>query len=411
MAVAILEQVQAADSSACICESDGWCERMNHRMVGDLRTRCRVDPAWREQFAGMMAGKERSRSGIQSSRRPCRHRGELLRVDEYQVKSCSGCVGKLLQVEVYPCGSAKRTAAECSPAECLDCKDYEQPWPLKFTEHNLFPEMPGKRFNPSLIEWEDGYLMAYRDGWAGSEIHALRMSKELQPVGRPTKLELFHPLANFGREDPRLFMHNGQLHVVYIGVEGKRRVKATNVLYARLANDLRVEQLWAIRLDRRNGWEKNWMPISCDGELYFTYGYQPHRVLKVQNDSAEWAHETPNRIKWRWGEIRGGAAPMRVGDEYWSFFHSSHHDGIKTYVMGLLTHDVRPPFQIRRYVPLPLLVADATTRPADQYCRCVFPGGAVRNGNEWIIACGIHDRWMELHKLNHDDLERQLVTI
>jgi hypothetical protein len=47
----------------------------------------------------------------------------------------------------------------------------------------------------------------------------------------------------------------------------------------------------------------------------------------------------------------------------------------------------------------------------DNYCDVVFVGGAVRVGEDWILAAGVHDRWIELHRFSHSDLEKRLVKV
>jgi FkbM family methyltransferase len=313
-------------------------------------------------------------------------------------------------------------------ASCLTCNHHTyraklDAWPRRFDEHTLAPEVDGKRFNASIIEHGDGYLLAWRHGWQGSEVYLSRLDADFRETGKPVKLDLWHPDANYGREDPRLFRFNGRLHVSFIGVQGGARIGRTNQLYARLRDDLSVDQVFSPRYARRNEWEKNWQFFGHGGKLFAVYSVAPtHRVLAIDGDRAEVAYETPAPLAWTdgamgadWlgGEIRGGAAPVLVGDEFWCWFHDRVElpDRHRVYRTGLYTFEARPPFRLRRIVPKPLLVADRRTKPADQYASVVFPGGAVRDGAGWVIAIGVHDRWTELHKFDHAEIERRLVTI
>lgn len=285
------------------------------------------------------------------------------------------------------------------------------PWPRTLNERNLHPGSPGLRFNPSLIEWRGGYLFAWRSGWAGSDIYLTHMDREFAPHGPPIRLELFHPRqANYGREDPRLFLFRGRLHVSYIGVEGYNgRVLRTSQLYARIGDDLRVEQVFAPRYARRNAWEKNWSFFEHGGQLYAVYSIAPHRIVRVDGERVELAHETPTPLPWKGGEMRGGAAPVLVGDEWWSFFHDRvEENGFRTYRAGLYTFEDRPPFRVQRMIAGPLLVADPRDKPGDQYAAVIWPGGAVRDGDDWVLACGVHDRWSRLERFAHADLEGRL---
>jgi FkbM family methyltransferase len=280
-------------------------------------------------------------------------------------------------------------------------------------ESTLWPGIPGKRFNTSLIAHGDGYAFAFRHGWEGSDIYVGRLDRDFRPVGDPVRLDLFHPQANYGREDPRLFRFRGRLHVGYIGVRGNRRILYTSVLYARLRDDFTVEQIYFPEYERRNYWEKNWTFFEHGGRLYAVYAIAPHKVLAIDGERVELAYEVPTPAPWGPGtEMRGGASPVRVGDQFYSFFHSrSEVNGLLVYTAGLYTFDARPPFRVRRIIPEPILVADPATKPADQYAAVVFPGGAVLCDGRWVIAAGVHDRWTELYQFDAAALERRLVRV
>jgi predicted GH43/DUF377 family glycosyl hydrolase len=134
--------------------------------------------------------------------------------------------------------------------------------------------------------------------------------------------------------------------------------------------------------------------------------------LKVHGATATLAFETASPVPWSGGEIRGGAAPVRAGDELWCFAHDRVREGPSwTYRTLLVALDCRPPFALRRVVTEPILAADRRTKPAGQYASVVFAGGALRHGDEWIVAHGIHDHWCELHAFQHADLEARLVAV
>ncbi len=283
----------------------------------------------------------------------------------------------------------------------------------RFDEKNLCPEVPGKRFNSSLMRFGAGYVFCFRNGWAGSDIYVAMLDKHFLPTGQVKKLELWHEDASYGREDPRLFWFRGQLHVAYIGVVGRwGRVTHTNVLYARLSPTFDVEAIFHPQYDQRNLWEKNWQFFDHDGQLYAIYSIAPHRILRIDGDQAEMVFNTPTPARWDGGEMRGGASPVLVDDEWWSFFHDRVSiRGHRVYRAGVYTFDSKPPFRVRRIIPKPIMTANQATKPADQYASVVFPCGAVRNDDKWIVSCGIHDRWSELHAFGHDDLDGQMVEL
>src|SRR5262249_29993411 len=82
------------------------------------------------------------------------------------------------------------------------------------------------------------------------------------------------------------------------------------------------------------------------------------------------------------------------------------------YNIGLLVHEDQPPFRITHFTPEPIGTADLSTWSREVWhCAVTFPCGAVRDGGDWVLSCGVHDRWSELHRFGHEDLERRLVRI
>lgn len=355
----------------------------------------------------------------------------------------SSCSAKIEQFSVRECrypGNAGNCARQHNTAHAAFCGEVrichgkgcplvEPPaapsiapdprFPLRLDETNLWPNLPGLRFNSSILADGDGYLFYARTGWSGSKIVGGRLDANFQPVGRGVPLNLAHPDAAVGAEDVRAFRHKGRPHISFIGVVRHRKRICTHQLFARLSPDgLTVEDVFSPRdypAGRMNAdrplWQKNFQFFDHRDELYAVYSIRPHVILKIESNTVALAYETPGLPDWHGGEPRGGAAPVRVGDEFWSYFHDRISvGGHLVYRTGLYTFDARPPFAIRRMIPVPILTADRLTNPGN-YCSVVFPGGAVRVGDEWTVAHGIHDRYSELHRFSHADLESRLVPV
>lgn len=341
---------------------------------------------------------------------PCPHLGERLPNQPcgLSLKRC-GHFGDIT-TELLPCKDAQRCCRTCPehPAK-------KDAWPIRYDKSNLWPSHPGERFNPSIIDdpATGGYIFAYRSGWKGSEVYLGRMDAQFKPVGQPTRLHMRHRECGYGREDPRLFRFKGKLHVAFIGVVGPRKILHTSQLYARISDDFKVERVFYPHYPQRNSWEKNWQFFEHDGVLYAGYSIAPHRVLRIDGDRAEMVYQEPTRAGWSGGEMRGGAAPVRVGDEYWCFFHDRIVvGGVRVYRGGLYTFEAQPPFRPLRIIPEPILNADIRTKPKDQYAAVVFPCGAVRTPDDrWVLSAGIHDRKTALFQFDHAELERRLKPI
>src|SRR5579871_2580756 len=204
-------------------------------------------------------------------------------------------------------------------------------FPIRIDEASLCAEIPGQRLNSSIVEWNGGYLLAFRDSWDDGDIFVVPLDKRFRRCGTCRKLELMHSRAKYGREDPRFFRHQGKLHVAYVGVRGLSfgpiRWIASSQLYARLRDDLTVEQVYYPRYRERAWWEKSWAMFEHDGELYCVYSISPHRILRIRGDRAELAYETPTNACWKGGKLRGGASPVRVGNSWYHFFHGQSFPG------------------------------------------------------------------------------------
>src|SRR5690606_34380981 len=97
----------------------------------------------------------------------------------------------------------------------------------------------------------------------------------LKPLRTVVLPQLRHPRANYGREDPRLFVFRGRLHIAYIGVQGTGQGVATHQMYARLTDDLRVEEVFHPEYAFRREWEKNWQFFEWENELFAVYSIAP----------------------------------------------------------------------------------------------------------------------------------------
>jgi predicted GH43/DUF377 family glycosyl hydrolase len=226
-------------------------------------------------------------------------------------------------------------------------------------------------------------------------------------VGPSTTLDLRHPRAAIGAEDPRFFVYRDQLHLSFTAFNGR----FASVLYARL-NGLKVDQIYEPHYAHRRPTEKNWVFFEgADSNLYCVYSIDPvHTVLRVDGEATTVASHTDSPVVgWVGGHMRGGASPVLVGGEWWHWFHGAKDDGEpnRRYSVGLYTFDADPPFSIRRYLKEPVAWAsDDDFAASGNYCRVSFPGGAVFDGRRWHVAVGVHDRWCELWSWDHTAVNR-----
>jgi len=355
-------------------------------------------------------------------RSPCRWEGPV-------VEGCRTCGGdqesRHVRLCAHPDPSADRD--KCTRGRvgrgvqsCQDCTpDYEPVGsvrPLKTTRiSGLFARHDGRAFNGGIVRHRGKLVLFHRDGWAGSDIHAVELTEDYQPLHSTRLAGLWHIRAAAGREDPRPFVLRGQLHVAFTGVEWVGRQIHTNVLYARLTDDFAVEQVFAPELvGRQRPMEKNWAPFEWDGRLFFVYSVNPHRIIEVAGDQVVSDWISPNPLPWSGGEHRGGCAPIRTGD---TFLHVTHgrvgawEAGV--YNVGAVEFEARPPFRVLRQTPDPSLRADPLTnsqaRPPGEPA-VAFPCGAVLEDGRLKVAMGVHDTWVDVVEWDAASVDHALAT-
>lgn len=285
-----------------------------------------------------------------------------------------------------------------------------------FHRYNFLPEIPGEvRFNASIIESGDGYLIAFRNSWKYSRIYGAWLDRNFQPTGRWKKIDFPKCAAAIkGHEDPRFFRHNGGLWMAYVGFTGF----TTSVLYARLDEQtLEVEaHYWPQYMDRDH-YEKSWSMFSHDGRLHAVYSTQPHCIMTFSDPGegedplATKAYTTPFAGKWSGGPMRGGASPLLIGDEWWHWMHgyTMQDNGRRLYTMGVVRFEDKPPFRVTRYTPEPLDVADPNAHPVGEKNDSIFPCGAILRDDELIVSMGVQDHCISIRSYPLADIERRLV--
>ena len=110
--------------------------------------------------------------------------------------------------------------------------------------------------------------------------------------------------------------------------------------------------------------------------------------------------------------MRRRPQPVRVGEEFWSFFHGVQHGTPRgnEYTLGLYTFDARPPFAPNRMIPLPLLRDLQTSRPRGEN-PAIFPCGAVWRGETWLVSYGRNNSGCEIAVFDHAQLEAAMVHL
>lgn len=266
-------------------------------------------------------------------------------------------------------------------------------------------------FNSALVRRHDGLWLITRRSefladfaFGQNELMAFHLDEEHLPLyGKQVKCDKVSAREHF--EDPRAVWH-----------AGKYWLSACNfVVYAREgtwtgAHQVLLEINEAWQTERRHdpiygkngasvfdqkGDEKNWIWFSHDGELHLIYMTQPHMVVRwdeamrpVEEYETHFWHPD-----WKHGLPRGGTNPVRVGNQYVAFFHSSTEwrNGKRRYHMGAYTFEARPPFRVTSVTPKPLLSGSIDDPWAEGKPLCVFPCAALHEFGVWTVSLGVND--------------------
>lgn len=170
----------------------------------------------------------------------------------------------------------------------------------------------------------------------------------------------------------------------------------------------------------KNDWsamEKNFVFWFQGGKLFCIYRCSPGDQLSYELDpksgSILASHITLSPV-WPYGEIRGGTAPIDLGESYLRFFHSRLNNEMTghpwRYYVGAYLMAKEPPFAVIRVSKKPILYGSEVDdlkvkeRPPHWKANVVFPGGAFKDNGNYCLAVGINDSACMLAKITEKEL-------
>jgi hypothetical protein len=248
--------------------------------------------------------------------------------------------------------------------------------------------------------------------------------------GSPSSTFLYDPAADFLFADPKELSMPTDVPGAWIEdvrlFEHQENVMASGNLVARSGQgwlcrtilgeiDQAKKFAWAHTIASPTGAmvEKNWVFFSCDGGLFCVYYPLPHVVYEVElSNGPPKLGERWEAENWRTAGLmenaRGGSPPVRVGDEFYHFYHTQHRHGRGVaYQVGLYTFSAAPPWNLKRIIKGPLL----SMVPSNQEMDCIFPMGSFLHKEKWHLSCGVQDRETVAITLNYHDVERILTAV
>lgn len=250
----------------------------------------------------------------------------------------------------------------------------------------------GIGFNPGACEWNGGTILATRvvDG-SKSSIWIGRLGGDRHVLLPHNESESY--------EDPRMFVHHGRL---YLSCAIYRKEKTIQCL-CEIEDDLSLGKLRTFNNFEGHRVEKNWVFFSCGEDVKFIYhcGRGKH---EVHSTSSSIVHYSPSPIKWAFGQIRGGSSVVHFDHKYWTFFHSSvRYNGEFRYSMGAYAFEDFAPFRIVAYTQLPIY--SPIEKCENDNKRVVFPGGLIKEGNEWVCYSGHNDERILISRISNRKLK------
>ena len=297
------------------------------------------------------------------------------------------------------------------------------------TKQIHIPGFPGA-FNASIIRWQGKLLLCFRvrnDKMVSThEVGLVWLDENFNPISRAKILEIYDKKSFAQNQDSRLIIINQRLYLVYsnfIKIEG---ADTRRMFIAELKQDndsFFIED--SVCLRPFNGeskrWEKNWVPFNYNEKLLLAHTILPHHIVQPLKTGEcitnSWSHSS---IDWKWGQLRGGTPAVLDGNEYVAFFHSSkemktvHSKGEKMqhYFMGAYTFSARPPFEINRISPVPIVGKDfyhGTEYPTWKPLRVVFAMGCLFDENYFWVTYGKQDFEIWVAKIDKKGLYQSLV--
>jgi len=284
------------------------------------------------------------------------------------------------------------------------------------TKRIVLEEYPGA-YNPSLIEYGEGYLLTFRynpdfygQPWT-SYIGVVLLNRELDPVSEPQLLNTRSKSSKTPSqaEDARIFSYRGKTMLIYndnIDVNRPSYWDRRDMFIAELrCQDGLFSLSPPLKLVHQEKypsvlWQKNWVPFEWNKTLFISYSVNPHEVLypNLMNGECYRCYESEARLDWDLGHLKLSSPPILVDGEYLAFFHSwkvvsseaSWGYDLYHYFIGAYTFSANPPFKMTRYTPDPI-VAEGFYTQGSYIKRVIFPGTFALSGNKLLLPYGKDD--------------------
>ena len=309
----------------------------------------------------------------------------------------------------------------------------QTPWKVGFFDFGKAQTPDTRFFNPALIQHQGSdWLIARKASpipWHNlgqNSLVAFRLNKDHKPEAF---VEINLKNRNYKDqhwEDPRIVRINNSLVLSYCTFQIYRggTYSGAHQQVAFLNDGMQPIETWdpiyggnGGSILMQSGNEKNWMWFAHDGSLHFVYMVHPHTVVETDGVRIVHQHRTDFSSVWKYGELRGGTNPVRIGDEYLAFFHSSvpwkhvpKYGERRRYFMGAYTFEAQAPFRVKRMTPTPLLTGSEFDPQIPGSPAVVFPCGLVIEPSGTLYCTyGVNDCASGWVRMQIADIESRMV--
>jgi hypothetical protein len=281
-------------------------------------------------------------------------------------------------------------------------------------------------FNPGLVERKDGlWLIARRAEFESrarfgkNSIWAFLVNPDDYGLIRGHRIKIPTTRLDEQFEDPRAILHGGKTWVsccnfIWFGSSwsGGHQiiVPCTDDWIAGIRYDPNYGKNGSA-FGMNTGHEKNWLWFEGpNGKLHLLYRAAPWTIVEFDEKegmipATQYLHPEWS-VTWDYGEIRGGTPPVLVGNEFWTFFHSSvpWQGNFRRYHVGILAFESKPPFRPKRMTKEPIFTGSQNDRWMQRKPLVCFPGGALLRCDTWLISFGVNDLDCGWAEIPHEDI-------
>lgn len=272
--------------------------------------------------------------------------------------------------------------------------------------------------NCSFIEFKGRKYFAYRmeaqPFCVNMKIGICLLDDDLQPIAETNVLLHLHSdlkgyNKNYHVEDPRLFIFNDELYLSYTDGYQMAQAKIN-------PDTLRAEESFYIDKVNEARTEKNWTFFEEGKKLMCVYDISNNEIFEMNGSKFKAVSKSDKPIKWNYGELRGGSTPIRVGEKYLSFFHSSTPVTVRgrlgsQYHMGCYEFESKFPYTITRITDKPIISGEQMSENVPRLSNriyVVFPSGTIKTENGFKVSFGYNDFECRYVTVSNELLEQTL---